>query len=168
MKIDLTNKLSRIKLLILDVDGVLTDGRLHYSADGENLKVFHVHDGAGIKRLQNHGVAVAIISARTSAAVSKRTNDLGVQHVYQGQSDKTLAFNELLQKLDISAEAIAYMGDDLADLPVMQQVGLKIAVANAIAPIREIADYLTLNSGGHGAVREVCELIIAEQTKATS
>ena len=165
MNAQLANKFSNIKLLILDVDGVLTDGKLYYSAEGESLKAFHVHDGAGIKRLLAHGINVAIITARHSAAVTHRMKELGVKHVYQAQSDKTLAFSELCEILQLSSSAIAYMGDDLADLPVMRQVGLSIAVANAINSVKEQAEYLTEARGGEGAVREVCELIIAHQNK---
>lgn len=161
-----TEKIANIKLLILDVDGVLTDGKLYYSAEGETLKVFHVHDGAGIKQLQKNGITVALISCRHSEAVKQRALELGIAEVYQGQSEKMAAFFELCQKLKLSAHEIAYVGDDTPDLAVMKLVGFSIAVANATAAVKKQADWETTLKGGKGAVREVCDMLLSAQMKA--
>lgn len=151
---------AKVKLLILDVDGVLTDGKIWFTPDGQEVKAFHIHDGMGITQLQQAGIPVAIITSRNSTIVTTRMRELGVNHVYQGQISKMAAFEQLLEKLDLTPEAVAYVGDDLADLPVMQRVGLSIAVANAVAPIKQQADWETEHHGGQGAVREVCDLIL--------
>lgn len=164
----ITEKAAKIKLLILDVDGVLTDGRLHYTQQGEELKVFYVHDGLGIKLLQNAEIVVAIISSRQSEIVTKRMYDLGVTHVYQGQTDKLPAYRKLITQLNLRDEQVAYLGDDLPDLPVMKHVGLSIAVANANIAVLQQVDWITTKSGGAGAVREVCELIMLSQNKLQS
>lgn len=158
----LRDKARRIKLLILDVDGVLTDGRLWYTADGETLKAFHVHDGLGIKRLQQVGIEVALISSRENQAVSRRANELGIRHVFQGQHDKRIPFEQLLSQLKLSETEVAYAGDDLPDLPLMQRVGLAIAVANAVPTIQAQAHWKTEKSGGEGAVREICDFILEQ------
>jgi 3-deoxy-D-manno-octulosonate 8-phosphate phosphatase (KDO 8-P phosphatase) len=150
----------RIRLAVFDVDGVFTDGRLYYGADGENLKVFHVHDGQGVKRLLRAGVAVAVISGRDSPAVARRTRDLGVEHVFQGDEDKQPIFERLLAKLGIAAEEAACVGDDLPDLPLLRAAGLAVAVPNALAAVRAEAHLVTSATGGCGAVREVCDLIL--------
>lgn len=150
-----------IKLLILDVDGVLTNGQLVYGPSGEALKLFHAHDGLGIRRLQDAGIRVAIISARQSEAVSTRMRELGVQDVFQGCSDKRPAFQELLSRHQLAPQEVAYMGDDLADLAVMVQVGLAIAPANAQPPVLKAAAYITERPGGQGAVREAAEHLLA-------
>lgn len=152
-----------IKLLILDVDGVLTDGTFWLSSTGEELKRFHTHDGVGIKRLQNAGITIAIISGRVSAAVTARMAELNVTHVYQGCHDKLSVFNHLTDQLHINPQQVAYMGDDLPDLAVMNQVGLPIAVANACAEVKAIARWQTVQHGGMGAVREACDRLLAEQ-----
>lgn len=149
-----------VKLLILDVDGVLTDGRLWYSTDGEVLKVFHVQDGLGIKRLLQAGVEVAIISSRENQAVFRRAKELGISHVFQGERDKCIPYEELLSQLQLEEKEVAYVGDDLPDLPVMQRVGLAIAVANAVPAVHSSAHWSTTKRGGEGAVREVCDLIL--------
>jgi len=160
MNPELLKKFRSVKLLVLVIDGVLTDGKLYYSAEGESLKVFHVLDGAGIKLLQKNNIPVAVISARNSKAAETRLTELGVEYLYQGQSDKMPAFIELCEKLGLNPKEVAYMGDDLADLPIMKQVGLRITVPNAVAIIKQEADYQTTRSGGLGAVREVCDLIL--------
>lgn len=161
MKKILLNKFRQIKLLILDVDGVLTDGRLWYSADGEMLKIFHVQDGLGIKRLLRSGVEVAIISSRENQeAVFQRANELGISHVFQGEHDKCIPYEQLLSKLKLNKKEVAYVGDDLPDLPVMQRVGIAIAVANAVPLVLLSAHWSTKKCGGEGAVREVCDLIV--------
>lgn len=156
----LREKAARIRLVVFDVDGVFTDGRLHYGTDGETLKVFHVHDGHGIKELLRRGIAVAVISGRDSLAVSRRMRDLGIQHVFQGSEDKLPVFERLLKKLDLPAADTACVGDDLPDLPLLERAGLAVAVANAHATVRERAEFITAARGGEGAVREVCDLIL--------
>jgi len=163
---DLRERAARVRLAIFDVDGVLTDGRLWYAEDGHELKAFHVHDGLGLKRLRAHGIEVAIISSRISHVVAVRMAELGVVHVYQAQEDKRVCFDQLLHALQIDPAQCAYTGDDLPDLPVMSQVGLAVAVANAHSSVRELAHWTTRREGGTGAVREVCDLILAAQDKA--
>jgi 3-deoxy-D-manno-octulosonate 8-phosphate phosphatase (KDO 8-P phosphatase) len=150
-----------IKCLILDVDGVLTDGSIWLNEHGVELKRFHIHDGLGIKRLQSAGITVAIISGRSSQAVTARMTELQVPYVYQGCADKLAVFNQLIQKLGIKPSEVAYAGDDLPDLPVMRVVGLSIAVANACPEVRACAHWLTEKTGGNGAVREICDRILA-------
>ena len=153
----------QIRLLILDVDGVLTDGKLFFDHLGNEFKSFHAHDGHGIKMLQQTGVEIAVISGRESFIVTKRMEELDVTLVYQNQRDKRAAFQDLLRKLDLTPEQVAYVGDDVVDLPIMTQVGLAIAVANANAPVKAFADWTTTLSGGLGAVREVCDMIMQSQ-----
>ena len=160
---DMKERAARVRLAVFDVDGVLTDGRLYYGAGGEELKVFHVHDGQGLKRLQAAGVTLAVISGRDSAAVTRRMQDLGVEHVFQGDEHKLPIFERLLKKLGLTAEQCACVGDDLPDLPLLQRAGLAVAVANAQAPVKEAAHYVTTAWGGRGAAREVCDLILAAQ-----
>lgn len=158
-----SDKARNIRLLVLDVDGVLTDGRLWYGNAGEELKAFHIHDGLGIKLLQSTGVAVAIITGRTSALVARRATELGIQHVIQGREDKLLALRGLCSKLNLDLTAVAYLGDDLPDLSAIRSVGLGMTVADGQALIARHALYQTALPGGRGAVREVCELIMAAQ-----
>jgi 3-deoxy-D-manno-octulosonate 8-phosphate phosphatase (KDO 8-P phosphatase) len=158
---ELSKRAAQIRLVVFDVDGVFTDGRLYYGADGESLKVFHVHDGQGIKRLLKQGIEVAVISGRDSAAVTRRMQDLGIRHVFQGDEDKLPLFERLLTQFAFSARQAACVGDDLPDLPLMERAGLAIAVANALPEIREHAHYVTRAGGGLGAVREVCDLILS-------
>jgi 3-deoxy-D-manno-octulosonate 8-phosphate phosphatase (KDO 8-P phosphatase) len=163
---DIRERASRIKLAIFDVDGVLTDGRLIYAEDGHELKAFHVHDGFGLKRLLANHVEVAVITARMSMIVTERMAELGVAHVYQGQDDKLACFEQLLHALKIEPADVAYTGDDLTDLAVMQRSGLAIAVANAHPWVRERSHWRTRLAGGAGAVREIADLILAAQGKA--
>lgn len=157
---DIRELAARVQLVIFDVDGVFTDGRLYYGAEGEELKVFHVRDGHGIKSLLQQGIQVAVISGRSSAVVSRRMQELGIQHVYQGDDDKRPILEKLLKKLGLSADQTACVGDDLVDLPIMQAAGIAIAVADAQPEVRAQADWCTRSRGGDGAVREVCDLII--------
>jgi len=157
---------AKIKCIIFDVDGVFTDGRLYYSEQGETIKAFHVHDGLGVKLLQQHGIIVAIISGRESAIVTQRMTELGIKYIYQGHSEKLTAFEHLLALLKYDPLHFAYMGDDLPDLPVMQKVGFSITVPNANAIIREHADWQTQALGGNGAVREACEFLLTAQQKS--
>jgi len=152
--------LSRVRLLVLDVDGVLTDGRLFYGAKGESLKSFHVRDGHGIKQVSAAGVTVAIISGRKSAAVAKRARELGIKHVTQGATDKLAALTRLVKARNVPFEHCACVGDDTPDAPILQVAGLAIAVADAHADALAAADLVTSRPGGYGAVREVCDWIL--------
>ncbi|HLA74123.1 MAG TPA: HAD-IIIA family hydrolase [Steroidobacteraceae bacterium] len=152
--------LSRVRLLVLDVDGVLTDGRLFYGAKGESLKSFHVRDGHGIKQVSAAGVTVAIISGRKSAAVAKRARELGIKHVTQGATDKLAALTRLVKTRNVPFEHCACVGDDTPDAPILQVAGLAIAVADAHADALAAADLVTSRPGGYGAVREVCDWIL--------
>lgn len=151
-----------IELLILDVDGVLTDGTFTRLPSGEELKFFHSQDGHGMKTLMKAGIPIAIISGRESTCVSQRMAELGVKHVFQGQSDKRLAFKSLTDTLNISPSNIAYVGDDTPDICIMEAVGHPIAVANATPDTIKAASWQTARAGGQGAVREVCDWILAQ------
>lgn len=153
----------KLKLLILDVDGVLTDGRLFFDQQGAEYKSFHARDGHGIKMLRETGVEVAVISGRKSAVVSLRMKNLGIQHVYQGYEDKIGAFEEILSKMKITTEQVAHVGDDLLDLPLMMRAGLGIAVQDANDTVKNYADCITEIKGGLGAVREICDFIMQTQ-----
>lgn len=150
----------KIKLLVCDVDGVFSDGRIYLGNDGEELKAFHTKDGFGIKALGDSGVDIAIITGRRSAIVAKRMAALNVKHIIQGQEDKLPALLALAKELDINIDEISYIGDDMPDLPCIMQVGLGIAVNDAHPIVVAKADYTTFTRGGFGAVREVCDLIM--------
>ncbi len=154
-----------IKLLVVDVDGVLTAGHLWYGNNGEELKAFHIQDGLGIKLLQRAGIDVAIITGRTSQLVARRGAELGIRHIVQGREDKLVALRALAAELNISLEEIAYTGDDLPDLSAIIAAGFGIAVANAMPYVAQHADYKTVHCGGEGAVREICDLILQAQDK---
>jgi 3-deoxy-D-manno-octulosonate 8-phosphate phosphatase (KDO 8-P phosphatase) len=154
------DKIKQLKLLILDVDGVLTDGRLFFDEHGKEYKCFHARDGHGIKLLQQSGVEVAVISGRKSQSVAIRMQNLGVKHVYQGHENKRAAFAELLQNLNLRPEQVAHVGDDVLDLPIMLQAGFAVAVFDAHFAVKQRADWCTQSPGGLGAVREVCDLIM--------
>jgi 3-deoxy-D-manno-octulosonate 8-phosphate phosphatase (KDO 8-P phosphatase) len=156
-------KARAIKLFILDVDGVLTDGTIYYGKDGIEMKGFHIYDGFGIKLLQKTGVEVAIISGKNSDAVRRRLEDLKLQHVYLGHEDKLIPYAELKQKLQLRDHAIAYMGDDLLDLPILCRAGLSISVPQAPRHLHQHVDLITNKKGGKGAVREACEFIMEAQ-----
>ncbi len=160
---EIIEKARNLKLLILDVDGVLTDGRLFFDDQGKEYKCFHARDGHGIKLLRQSGVEVAAISGRRSNSVAIRMKNLGVEHVYQGHEDKVAAFNEIIQALSIKPEQVAHVGDDLIDLPIMTRVGLSIAVSDANFAVKEYADWCTETPGGLGAVREICDFIMQSQ-----
>jgi len=160
---DILEKASRIRLLILDVDGVLTDGSLFVGDDGQEYKAFNSRDGHGIKMLQKHGVIVAIITGRTSKVVEHRMANLGVGHVYQGKLEKLPAYEELATKLGIPAEETAYVGDDVVDLPVMRKIGLAIAVQDAHPLVKAHSHWQTPSRGGRGAARDVCEMLMEAQ-----
>lgn len=154
---------ARIKLLALDVDGVLTDGRLYFSAQGDELKAFNILDGHGIKMLRRAGVEVAIITGRTSPLTARRARDLGIENLLQGREDKAVALRGLCEDLGVTIEDAAYMGDDLPDLSAILLAGLGITVPNAHWYVREQALWCTQTAGGEGAVREVCDLILQAQ-----
>jgi 3-deoxy-D-manno-octulosonate 8-phosphate phosphatase (KDO 8-P phosphatase) len=156
-------KIKQLKLLILDVDGVLTDGRLFFDQQGNEYKCFHARDGHGLKLLKQTGVEIAVISGRSSATVALRMKNLGIEHVYQGHENKRMAFQEILQNLQLSPNQVAHVGDDLLDLPIMTQVGFAIAVQDANFAVKQYADWCTQTIGGQGAVREVCDLIMQVQ-----
>lgn len=153
--------LRRARLLVLDVDGVLTDGRLFYGPKGELLKVFHVRDGHGIKQVAEAGIEVAIISGRKSAAVLRRAKGLGIRRVTQGTTDKLAALRKLTQSLGVSLEDCVCVGDDTPDAPILSAAGLGVAVADAHQDALAAADLVTTRPGGQGAVREVCDWLIA-------
>ncbi len=152
-----------IKLLILDVDGVLTDGKLYYTGEGEAMKTFYTQDGLGLRMLQNMGIQVAIITGRTSTIVQKRAEELGIARVYQGQISKIAAFKDCLAHFDVPLDAVAYMGDDINDLPLMKKVGLAAAPPNAVPEVLDIAHIITKRKGGKGAVREIVDHILRTQ-----
>jgi|SRR5699024_512958 len=162
---DVRSRAARIRLAAFDVDGTLTDGRLWYTEDGHELKVFHAHDGHGLKRLLANGIEVAIITARVSHPVSLRADELGITHVYQGQKDKRACLDELQKALDLTPDQTAFVGDDLSDVPAMQISGFAAAVANAHPQVLPFTHWQTSRQGGHGAVREVCDMIRAAQGK---
>lgn len=157
---DILGKATLIRLVIFDVDGVLTDGRLYLGNNGDEFKSFHIRDGHGIKMLLDVGIDVAIISGRHSASVERRMSDLGIRHAYLGVQDKLSAFDDLRARLGLAPEQIAYVGDDLIDLPVMTRVGLAIAVQDADPFVRQHAHWQTPSRGGRGAARDVCELLL--------
>ncbi|SDT92304.1 KdsC family phosphatase [Halopseudomonas salegens] len=159
----LQQRAAAIRLAVFDVDGVLTDGRLYFMPDGTEFKSFNTLDGHGIKMLINSGVEVAIISGRQSPLVERRAANLGIRHLIQGREDKLNALDELRQSVRVELEEIAFLGDDLPDLPVMRRVGLGLAVANADAFVRQHAHGVTAASGGAGAAREFCEFIMRAQ-----
>jgi 3-deoxy-D-manno-octulosonate 8-phosphate phosphatase (KDO 8-P phosphatase) len=149
---------------VLDVDGVLTDGRLHFGPRGEVLKVFHVRDGHGIKQLDAAGISVAVISGRKSPMVTARCRELGVTHVFQGQQDKLAPFERLASRLGIARSQCACIGDDVPDVPLMRKVGLAFAVADAHPSAKNAAHIVTTLPGGRGAVREACDYLIAARS----
>ncbi len=162
---DVRQRAARIRLAAFDVDGTLTDGCLRFGADGHEFKVFHAHDGLGLKRLQAHGIEVAFISARISHALALRADELGIAHVYQGQNDKRQCLAQLLKALGLEAGTAAFTGDDLPDLPALRHAGLAIATANAHPALDNWVHWHTPHTGGHGAARDVCDLILAAQDK---
>lgn len=159
----LLQRAKAVRLAIFDVDGVLTDGRLYFLADGSEFKTFNTLDGHGIKMLIASGVQTAIISGRSSPVVERRAANLGIQHLIQGREDKLVVLEQLLGELGLGYEEVAYLGDDLPDLPVIRRVGLGMAVASADAFVRQHAHGITSAAGGAGAAREFCELIMRAQ-----
>jgi len=160
---DVYHRAQSVRLAIFDVDGVLTDGTLYYSDSGAEIKAFNVRDGLGIKMLQASGVRTAILTSRQSHAVALRARDLGIDLLYQGASDKLATYRALLARIKLDASAAAYIGDDLVDLPVLLNCGFAVTVPEAPAAVRRCAHYVTQARGGHGAARELCELIMHAQ-----
>lgn len=157
---DVYNRARKIRVAAFDVDGVLTDGALHYADSGQESKAFSVHDGHGLRMLQDDGLKIAIITSRRSPLVEARARNLGIEFLYQGAIDKLAAFRELLDRCSVDATACAYAGDDLVDLPVMKRCGLAISVPGAPVEVRREAHFVTRARGGHGAVRELSEVIL--------
>lgn len=158
-------KAAQIRLFALDVDGIMSDGKIYFSASGDELKAFNILDGLGLKQLMTAGIVVAVITGRCSPLTEKRMTDLGITHLLQGREDKRTALLEIADRLGISASDTAYMGDDLPDLPALRYAGLGITVPNGYWLLQEHADYCTRSRGGDGAVREACDLILAAQGK---
>jgi len=159
----LVDRLRRVRLLALDVDGVLTDGRLYFQADGGEIKAFHTLDGHGIKLVQRAGIVVALITGRDSPIVSRRAAALGIKHVFQGTEQKLTVLRELCQRLNLGLDQVAYCGDDMPDVGAIQRAGVGISVPGAPVYIRQQADWVTTAVGGHGAVREICDTLLQAQ-----
>lgn len=160
MATDPTTDLGAAELVVFDIDGVLTDGRIYLAADGSETKTFHVRDGFGIRALREAGVEVAVISGRSAAAVEHRMRALGVARIYQGRNDKLEALHELLAELSLEAGASVFMGDDVPDLPVMRAAGLAATVRDAHPEVRESAHWISDYGGGQGAARQLCDCIL--------
>ncbi len=158
-------KLTQIKMLLLDVDGVMTDGRIIMDSEGRELKNFDVRDGHGLVMLQRYGLKVGILTGRTSSVVDHRARDLKITEVYQGALNKKEVFEQILIKNQLSAHEVAFVGDDIVDIPVLKQVGFSVAVADALDIVKGSVDYVTSRPGGHGAVREICEMILQAQNR---
>ena len=160
MKPSIEERARKIKMFLLDVDGVMTDGSLFYTREGEEIKVFNVKDGMGIKLLRKAGIEVGVISARNSHPLHIRLKDLGIERAYTGNERKVEALEDIVKENSLKYEEIAYMGDDYVDIPVMKRVGFPIAVADAVEEVKNIAVYTTKSEGGKGAVREAVEFIL--------
>jgi len=159
----LLQRAARVRLLALDVDGVLTDGRLYFDRHGNELKAFHTRDGLGLRVLQRCGLTVALITGRSSEMVTARARALGIEHVYQGANDKLSAYHDLLERTGQVDDAVCYAGDDWVDLPLLQRVGLAVAVPDADDAVRDCAHWVTARAGGQGAVRDICNLLLEAQ-----
>jgi 3-deoxy-D-manno-octulosonate 8-phosphate phosphatase (KDO 8-P phosphatase) len=160
---EIERRAARVKLLLMDCDGVLTDGRITLLDNGDEEKSFHTRDGHGLVLLHRAGLQSGIISGRTSSLVKRRANELGIKHVRQGTWDKIKDFEELLAEAGVNEKEVAFIGDDVTDVPLMQRSELAVAVADAVEEARGVAHYVTQLAGGFGAVREVCELILKAQ-----
>lgn len=161
------DKLVKIRLVAFDVDGVFTDGRFYLSNAGVESKAFYTQDGFGVRQLLATGIDVVVISGRKSEAVEKRMSELGVTHVIQGCGDKVAALDRIIADLGITPAECAYVGDDIPDLPLLNHVGVSVAVSNAVSELHQQCDISTSAAGGHGAVREVCDLVLAAQDRST-
>ena len=162
---ELLGRLKEVTLLSLDVDGVLTDGKLYYTDDGQHLRKFSVRDGVGVKRALAAGIEVAFVSAGTTPSIRHRGETLGVRHVFIGVQDKLATITDLGRKLGTDLVQVAHMGDDLNDLPLLEAVGCPLAVADAVPEVRDAALFVTEKVGGGGAVREICDLLVASRTR---
>ena len=160
----LGNRLRRIRLVVLDVDGVLTNGQLTFDSNGTEYKTFNVHDGYGLRKLQEANVTIGIITGRESPIVATRASELDIRHVIQGATDKGESLSNLLNELKFTAEQSLFVGDDEPDLPAMRLAGISVAVANAVDVVKEHADWVTVRNGGEGAVREVCDRLYVALT----
>lgn len=165
---DLRSRLLAVKLLALDVDGVLTDGGLYYGPNGDVWQRFNIKDGQGIKQVMRAGIEVAVITAKALPSTVHRTQELGIRYIYLGVQDKLSIVQDLCEQLSLSLSQVAYVGDDVNDLPVLRAVGCPLTVADAIADNRSVAVYTTLLPGGHGAVREICDLLLHVQPPVNS
>lgn len=165
MKEEIKNRIRKIRLLILDVDGVLTDGRIIMNDAGQESKHFDVKDGHGLKLIMRHGLEVMLLTGRSSAVVDCRARDLGIREVFQGVLNKSEFFQQFLEQRAIDPEEVAYVGDDVVDIPILKRVGFSVAVKDAVSEVKEIADYVTEKPGGRGAVREICDLLLKVQGK---
>ncbi len=164
----LQERATAVSLLVLDVDGVLTDGRIYFDKDGNEMQSFNTRDGLGMKTLQRCGVEIAVLSGRTSAAVTHRMAQIGIEHVYQGCENKLDAFMQLLNHTAVDARQVCFVGDDWIDLPVLLRAGLAVSVADADERVKERVHWVTQNNGGDGAVREICNLIMTAKGKDQS
>lgn len=162
---ELEERVKRIRLFLFDVDGVLTDGRIIYDDNGNELKAFDVKDGHGIKLLMRGGIKVGIITSRYSKVVAKRAEELGIGIIHQRAIDKLSVFRRIKEEEGLRTEEVAFMGDDLVDLPVLREVGFSVAPSDAVEDVKGVVHYVTRNPGGRGAVREVCELILKLKDK---
>ena len=158
-------QLKAIKLLILDVDGVLTDGKVIYTDSGEEIKSFDARDGHGLKLLMRSGIEVILLTGRESKAVLHRARDLGIEHVYQKVLNKIEVYKTILTKRNFKDQDVGFVGDDLVDMPVLRKVGFSAAVPDAVPEVKEMVNYVTVKKGGEGAVREICELLLKAQNK---
>jgi 3-deoxy-D-manno-octulosonate 8-phosphate phosphatase (KDO 8-P phosphatase) len=158
-------KIQKVRLLMLDVDGVLTDGRIIMNDAGQESKHFDVKDGHGLKLIMRYGIDVLLVTGRSSSVVTHRANDLGIREVFQGILNKKEFFQQFIQERGLNPEEIAYIGDDVVDIPLLKRSGFAVAVKDAVAEVKNIADFITENPGGRGAVREVCDLILRVQGK---
>lgn len=161
----ISQKAAKIRMLAMDVDGILSDGQIIYSSNHVETKAFYVQDGVGLQALKEAGIILAIITGRRSPMVDRRAQELGIHHVIQGRDDKFTALSKLAADLNLSLDECAYMGDDLPDLKAIREAGLGMSVPNGAPIVQQTADYVTTKAGGHGAVREVCELILQAQGK---
>ena len=164
---EIVERARRIKLLITDIDGVMTDGRIVYSIYGDELKFFDVTDGFGISLLNKVGIKTVIITAKKSRIVKMRARDLKVAKAYAGFIDKLIPFNDVLKRFNVSPEEICFIGDDLIDVPILKRVGLAVSVPNAVEDVKIFAHHITSKPGGRGAVRELCDLILKSRTSGT-
>ncbi len=165
MSDDLKDRLGKVRLLILDIDGVMTDGRIIYGDHGDELKFYDVQDGFGIAMLRRAGIPTVVISAKKSRVNQRRAKELQIAKVYQNVRDKLKPFEKVVQKMKLKHEEVCFIGDDLMDLPILSRVGFAVAVANAVEDVKEAVHYVTLKKGGRGAVREVVDLILKTQHK---